>query len=180
MAFTVYTIQWIYYVIHFLYSLGVNYAPYKRLPWMGTLIVAFFSLTIFHLLLIIWSKCGYVGSVEWLIVNILNRMTVVKKQVGKKIKTWSKLNVEDIFQNPDWECFDVPNIDEKDETFIKYLSIFGFIFTPFSMLSLWLLQDFESENKTTFKIMNIISILLFIIFIITANFITPNDIGLYF
>ena len=186
-AFTVYIIQWIYFVMHFVVSSaspGVD--PYARMPWIGTWLTLILTLVVFNILLKLWSKKGFIGTVEWMIVTIANRLTLVKKQIGSKEKEkwWQKgrLNVEGAFDDPEWVSFDVENVDDDDKRLLNYFSWAGFIFVPFSIVSLGMVLDIEknrpSLDVSRNRLLNIISIVFFVIWFVTLNIFSLSDFGI--
>ena len=186
-AFTVYIIQWIYFVMHFVVSSaspGVD--PYARMPWIGTWLTLILTLVVFNILLKLWSKKGFIGTVEWMIVTIANRLTLVKKQIGSKEKEkwWQKgrLNVEGGFDDPEWVSFDVENVDDDDKRLLNYFSWAGFIFVPFSIVSLGMVLDIEknrpSLDVSRNRLLNIISIVFFVIWFVTLNILSLSDFGI--
>ena len=134
----------------------------------------------------IWSKKGYIGSVEWLIVTIANKLTLVKKQIGSKEneKWWNRgrLNVEGAFDDPEWVVFDVDNVDDDDKRLLNYFSWAGFIFVPFSIVSLGMVIDIEKNRPDLDvyrnKILNVLSISFFIIWFIMLNIFSLGDFGI--
>lgn len=186
-AFTVYIIQWIYFVMHFIVSLiNPEVEPYGRMTWFWTWLTLIFTIVVFNYLLKIWSKKGYIGSVEWLIVTIANKLTLVKKQIGSKEneKWWNRgrLNVEGAFDDPEWVVFDVDNVDDDDKRLLNYFSWAGFIFVPFSIVSLGMVIDIEKNRPDLDvyrnKILNVLSISFFIIWFIMLNIFSLGDFGI--
>ena len=186
-AFTVYIIQWIYFVMHFVVSsVNPNVDAYERMTWVWTWLTLILTIVVFNYLLKLWSKKGYVGSVEWMIVTIANKLTLVKKQIGTKEneKWWQKgmLNVKGGFENPEWVCFDVKNVDEDDKRLLNYFSWFGFIFVPFSIVSLGMVIDIQknrpSLDVSKYRFLNILSIVFFIIWFLILNVFSLGDFGI--
>jgi len=134
----------------------------------------------------LWSKKGFIGTVEWMIVTIANRLTLVKKQIGSKEKEkwWQKgrLNVEGAFDDPEWVSFDVENVDDDDKRLLNYFSWAGFIFVPFSIVSLGMVLDIEknrpSLDVSRNRLLNIISIVFFVIWFVTLNIFSLSDFGI--
>ena len=194
-AFTVYIIQWIYFIMHFIVSSiypdyvffeeNVVVEAYDRMPWIGTWLTLILTLVVFHYLLKVWSKKGYIGSVEWGIVTIANKLTLVKKQIGlgEKAKWWQqgRLNVEGAFDNPEWISFDVENVNDDDKRLLNYFSWAGFIFVPFSIVSLGMVLDIEKNRPemdvSKNRLLNIISITFFLIWFVALNLISLSDLG---
>ena len=194
-AFTVYIIQWIYFIMHFIVSSiypdyvffeeNIVVEAYDRMPWIGTWLTLILTLVVFHYLLKVWSKKGYIGSVEWGIVTIANKLTLVKKQIGlgEKAKWWQqgRLNVEGAFDNPEWISFDVENVNDDDKRLLNYFSWAGFIFVPFSIVSLGMVLDIEKNRPemdvSKNRLLNIISITFFLIWFVALNLISLSDLG---
>ena len=186
-AFTVYIIQWIYFIAHFIVSsINPSTDGYDRMPWIGTWLVLILTLIIFHFLLKVWSKKGYIGTVEWGIVTIANKLTIVKKQIGNNNggKWWEKgkLNVVGAFDSPEWQNFPVEDKIKDDLRLLKYLSWGGFVFVPFSIISYCMVRFFEnnefSEDLSKIRLMNFISFGFFIVWFIVLNIFSLNDLGI--
>ncbi len=178
-AFTVYTMQWIYNLFYFIVS-SILTAPYVRLGWGGTLLVVLCSVLTFYVLTLGWEKIQYIGSLEWMIGTISN-LAIPGKKSRKKQKWWQKgqLQVEDAFYNADWinivtkDDFTPENSPDANLSF--KLGRLGFIFFPFSFIALFLALNAEkTESKNPYrkkgKNRAIIGIISFLI--ITASLIT--------
>lgn len=149
-AFTIYTIQWLYFLMHYLVSESLGYQPYAKLTWGGTWLVVALSLLALHLLMRVWERFGYIGSIEWAIVSLTNTLSPIKKQVsqGNLVPRWYKqgsLNVKGVFYDPYWKNFDRANNMLAERKLIWTLSIVGLCVLPLSIIAYFLTRSYSRD-----------------------------------
>ncbi|MFO8019041.1 MAG: heparan-alpha-glucosaminide N-acetyltransferase domain-containing protein [Promethearchaeia archaeon] len=193
-AFTNYTIQFIYFFIFFIVSLSFLGVPYAKLTWGLAFLTVLLSYLAYQIIMKLWEKKRYIGSLEWALATIaLNIIPAKRDTSGIKKKWWKKgaLNVEGAFYNAEWL-----NIVEKNEINHKrmeeskfayklsLLAVCSIIFMPITIATYFLSkgsQKTENINKYNKRaqIISIIGIIMVSIFIVLCAVATPADLGLY-
>ncbi|MBD3353573.1 MAG: DUF1624 domain-containing protein [Candidatus Lokiarchaeota archaeon] len=188
-AFTIYTIQYLYNLIHFIVS-SILGDPYVRQDWGPTLIILTLTLVAYYLITWAWEKIGYIGSMEWMMGTIAAYL-IPGKKVTMVLKWWEKgkLDVEGAFYNAEWL-----NIIEKDEVNHKglaesrlsyKLSRLGFIFFPFSFVSYIAAKkaaknEKENEYQKKGRILGLSGIILFFVLLIVCISLKLSTLGISF
>lgn len=186
-AFTMYTMQFIYNGMFFIVSSIVR-EPYQRLSWGPTLTVLALSLGAFYVLTWAWEKIGYIGSLEWMIGTIASYL-IPGKKADKAKKWWERgqLDVEGAFYNAEWL-----NIIGDDETYHASLpesrlttkiGWLGFLFFPFSFVTYKAAKNAaqtEGSNDLQRKgqKLGLSGILFFLIWLVTFASLTLSAIGI--
>lgn len=150
-AFTIYTIQWVYFLMHYLVSQSLGHEPYAKLTWGGTWLVVASSLLALHLLMRVWERLGYVGSIEWAIVSLTNVLSPITKQVSQlgQAPRWyqrGRLDVKGIFYEPYWKNLDSANSTADELKLIWQFSIIGLFVWPLSLIAYSLTRSFAKEH----------------------------------
>ncbi|MFX1568643.1 MAG: hypothetical protein ACFFCV_09775 [Promethearchaeota archaeon] len=185
-AFTVYNIQWIYFIIWFIVSSTIYGQPYLRLDWLGTFLTMAISILIIHGILLLWEKVKYTGSLEWMMGSIAAQIIPTRKAEGK---WWQlgQLNVEEAFYNAEWL-----NVIEKDEIrhdlhadskFAYKMSFFGFLFFPISFITFIIAKgSMRTEQENTYnkkaKLISLIGIIFFFIWLVLSCLFSLSDLGI--
>jgi hypothetical protein len=190
-AFTVYCIQYVYYVVHFIVS-SIMAEPYDNLMWGGTVITIILTLLTFHGLLLVWEKKGYIGGLEWWIGSIAHYIIPGK---GRELKEgeakpkwyqWGMLDVKNAFYEAEW--LNIINADEVDHENLKEsklairLALTGFIFFPFSIIAYRMAKaSFATEGTNKYnskaKIIGLIGIIFFFVALTLVSTISLNMLG---
>jgi len=79
--------------------------PYKKPFWWGTFLILFLTLAIFTLLLWLWEKIKYIGSLEWFIRTFTNNIVPARRRLfGEGVKWWQRgqIDPDRVFYNVDW------------------------------------------------------------------------------
>ena len=88
---------------------------------------------------------------------------------------------EGAFDNPEWLSFEVENVDDDDKRLLNYFSWVGFVFVPFSIVSLGMVLDIEKNRPhldvSKNRLLNIISITFFIVWFMFLNLFSLSDFG---
>lgn len=185
-AFTMYNLQWFYFIVWFIISSLIYGQPYLQLDWAGTFLTMAITFLILHGLLLLWERIRYTGSLEWTMGTIAAQIIPTRKGEGKWWRS-GQLNVEEAFYNAEWV-----NIIEKDEIrhkkfadskFAYKLSFFGFLFFPISFITFIIARksiQTEQENKINkrAKLISLIGMIFFFAWLIPSLFLSLSDLGL--
>ena len=134
-----------------------------------------------------WEKVGYIGSLEWMISGIANRLAKVKKQSSvsstqNAVKWYNigKLKVPEIFYDPNWVNFEMVNKSKDELRLIKYFLIIGFLLPIFGILNYILIRNYEIEFDKILrqKLICILGIIFSFMFYFIGFFVTLQDIGI--
>ncbi len=185
-AFTLYNIQWLYFVSHFIVSTLIYGEPYKLLDWGGVFITMGITFLMLEGILLLWERVKYTGSLEWCMGTIAAQIIPTRRS-EKKWWQAGQLNVEEAFYNAEWL-----NVIEKDEirhdikadSKLAYkLSWFGFLFAPISLITFLIARgsiNTEQENKFNkrAKIVSLVGLIFFFAWMIPFLFLSLSDLGI--
>ena len=185
-AFTLYNIQWLYFVSHFIVSTLIYGEPYKLLNWGGVFITMGITFLMLEGILLLWERVKYTGSLEWCMGTIAAQIIPTRRS-EKKWWQAGQLNVEEAFYNAEWL-----NVIEKDEirhdikvdSKLAYkLSWFGFLFAPISLITFLIARgsiNTEQENKFNkrAKIVSLVGLIFFFAWMIPFLFLSLSDLGI--
>lgn len=194
-AFTNYNNQWYLWIVWFFTGLIFHGSPYHKLNWGFTLITAAIVFAMYHGIMLLWEKAGYVGTLEWAVGTIGYSLIPAKKarQAGGPRKSWwqkGQLDVRGAFYNADWQ-----NIVEQDQIdharlqdsklAFKFalIGLASVIFMPVTFVILRLAidaQKTEGQNvfNTVAKVLSIIGICIVLGVMIPLFFLTLGMLGL--
>lgn len=144
-AFTNYTMQYVYFIAMFV-SLDLIFGGvYDRNAalWGPTILSIILGITFIHLLLLLWEKIRYAGSLEWAVKQINYFLNPIRrKSLKEKGIPWYKaglLNVKSSFYEPKWvNIREETQIDHKhgeESRLAVRLARIGFIFPPYAITS---------------------------------------------
>ncbi|MEX2684829.1 MAG: hypothetical protein Q6373_024865 [Candidatus Sigynarchaeota archaeon] len=185
-AFTIYNIQWIYFIARFIVTTVFYGSPYVKMDWGGTFVTLVLSLAAFHLIMIAWERVKYIGSIEWMIGTIAAYVIP-----SRKIETpWyrkGELDVKNAFYNAEWlnivEKEEIQH-DKLEESRLAYkLSGWGFLFPPLSIICLALSRNAEKQEKANrfnkrAKITAIIAIVFLIAWVTVTSIFSLSAMGI--
>ncbi|MEA2070141.1 MAG: hypothetical protein U9O98_02525 [Asgard group archaeon] len=189
-AFTNYNNQWMYFVIFFLTSLLTKGTAYQKLSWAGTFLTILLTYLLYILILFLWEKVNYIGSLEWFIRTFANNVVPVRRDsFDPSVKWWQRgqVDVENTFYNPKWLTFETTESDEEgsdesieDSKFALRFSLFSLcsiLFLPLTIIALFVVLDSrknEGKNKknTSALVLSIIGIAILVLGLI-ISFIFP-------
>ncbi|MFX1390079.1 MAG: hypothetical protein ACFE9Z_08460 [Promethearchaeota archaeon] len=185
-AFTMYNIQWIYFIAHLYVSSVFYFTPYRLLDWVGTFLTIIVAFSMFYGILRAWEKAKYTGSLEWMMGTIAAQIIPARKV---KDKWWrsGQLNVEEAFYNAEWlNIIEKDEIDYKripDSKFAYKLSYFGFLFFPISFITLIIargsvLTEKNNRYNKRARIISLIGIIFFLGWLIPSLFLSLGDLGI--
>lgn len=149
--FTVYTIQWVYFLFFFVVS-SIFGQPYVRMNWGGTLLVVLLTHGFFYGLTFIWEKVGFIGSIEG-IIRLIGAYIIPSKRSNKALKWWKKgkIDVNNILYNAEWVAFNGttnPTTEQFAEANLaKKVSIWSLLFTPLAIFALYIVQHLKNKGE---------------------------------
>lgn len=192
-AFTNYTIQFLYFFMFFMVSSIFLGTPYTQLSWGLTFFTLLLSYVAYQIIMKLWEKKRYIGSLEWALGTIALNLIPGRRDIKNRGKWWRKgaLDVEGAFYNAEWL-----NIVKKDE--IKHermeeskfayrlslIAVCSIIFMPITIVTYFISkgsQKTENINKYNKRaqFLSIIGIILVAVFIVLCAIVTPANLGLY-
>nr|MDO8109153.1 hypothetical protein [Candidatus Sigynarchaeota archaeon] len=186
-AFTIYAYQWIYKMNRYWFTTLFYGTPYKPMDWAGTWALIGTSLLSFHVIMRLWEKVKYTGTLEWIMGTIALVLVPARKiPVEGSTRWWQRaqLDVEGTFYNAEWL-----NVVEKDEMHRESLAdsklsfklslsgLVSFVFLPATFVTLFTsrtaqkAEGINKYNKVAF-VASFIGIAIFVAFL-TACIILP-------
>ncbi|TFF93661.1 MAG: hypothetical protein EU544_05535 [Promethearchaeota archaeon] len=193
-AFTVYNNQWIIFFGQLIVSLLFGLTVYSKFGWGGVFLVMLLTYLIFEIILRLWEKVDYVGTLEWCMGTIGSFMIPARKQMvseeSGEIPKWWKMGtpkVQKAFYNVDWLNVVLPseiNHKQKKESRLAWkLSLVGLLLFPLSIVALNIAKNStELEGKNPYnsraKILSLVSLIFTAIWITLAIIFTPNMLGI--
>ncbi len=186
-AFTIYNIQWLYFLVWFIISSTIYGHPYLQLDWVGTFLTMAITFLILHGILLAWERVKYIGSLEWTIGTISAQIIPARKVDDQKWWQSGQLNVEEAFYNAEWL-----NVIEKDEIrhdlqadskFAYKMSFFGFLFFPISFITYIIARGSKrTEQDNTYNkralIISLTGIGFFLVWLILSCLFSLADLGI--
>ncbi len=197
-AFSVYNYQFVIYLMQLLVSVLLpglitnstdeGFRPlYGYFGWPGTFLVMVLSIGAMHLILRLWEKVKYTGSLEWCIGTMAAALIPARKvaEGEKKPKWWQvgQLDVKNAFYEAEWlnviEEDEIRHDEQKESKLAWKLSLAGALcFVP--LLGICLLpiaflafriatNSVEKEQENTFnkraKILSIVEMVVGVVWI---------------
>ncbi len=196
-AFSVYNFQYIYllprYIIYWInndikaYSVG-------QLNGILTILVMVVTVILWDIILLLWEKVNYVGSLEWLLSVLAGFLLIDHRKVAKnkstpingRLKKYSwwkplRLDVTHNFYNIHWVDItpesDINHNNAADSKMAIGLACLGFLVFPLSILALIVAlkaQSAENQSKHNIiaRILSIVGILFFVVWFTILTFTT--------
>jgi hypothetical protein len=193
-AFTNYNQQYIYPLVNFIIpQIFFGLAAYAKSTWFQTFFQIGITIIIYQIIMMVWERVNYRGSLEWFMGTIGYYIVPVKKPETLKMKKWYEkgdLAVESAFYNAEWQ-----NINEETEEYhrskrdsrmVLWFAIASFIvplFIPFNIGWIFVIvktRKKEGKNKknTAALILSIIGVVLTVLFSVAMFVLTPHMLGL--
>ena len=158
-AFTNYTLQYIYFFAMFI-SLDLVFGiPYARRAglWGATLLTICIGIGMYSLLLFLWEKIRYAGSLEWLLKQCNYFLNPVRRKHlnarGVPGYRAGLLNVKSSFYDAEWvNIRDRNNIDHacrEESRLARKLGLAGFVFPPFAITGYVIARRAAAEEGGT-------------------------------
>ncbi|MDG6225003.1 MAG: hypothetical protein QCI82_05765 [Candidatus Thermoplasmatota archaeon] len=188
-SLTVYTFQYFDSPLRFVLSLipGVTVFGSKD-GFTTTLVVTALIVIYWDLILRLWSRIGFIGSVEWLF-SVLQKALMGGYRPGAKREKWYIIERLKVLEEGEVEWVDLRegpanskiNI-ERDSKLAYKLSLAGLIFMPLSLIAFglaWSQRRNERTGRMTEKAYNLSRIgillgtVLLLVMATTKNFIVP-------
>jgi len=211
-AFTNYNNQWCIWILQYVFGViiaatgaqlltypgympGDSFNPYQRLDWGFTLLLVAAVFAVYHAIMRLWEKVGYIGSLEWCILTIIYAIVPAKKtgRHGETRKSWwqkGKLDVCNAFYNPEWldivrkeEVDHANNVDSKLALKVALAGLASIIFMPVTFITLAVaIEARKTEGRNRYnsiaKTISVIGICVIVSVLISLFFITPRMIRL--
>ncbi|HME52060.1 MAG TPA: hypothetical protein VKM55_07570 [Candidatus Lokiarchaeia archaeon] len=215
-AFTNYNNQWYLWIVQYLFAVVVvstglqglvgttlppghdlSTDPYTQVNWPSVFILLILVFCFYHVILILWEKVGYVGTLEWAIGTIAYGLIPSKRLSGSRLagKKWyqkGQLDVKNAFYNAEWQNIvnegDIPPEQLKDSKLSYKLALIGFVsllFMPVCLVT-WRIsiaaERVEGKNKYNHiaKIVSIIGMCITFVVLGSLFILTPNLLGIPF
>ena len=192
-AFTNYTIQFMYYVAAFIsldWIFGNVYANNAGL-WGETIVTVILGITIMTLINLLWEKVRYAGSLEWMVKQMNYALNPVRRRILKEkgIKWYQAglLNVEGNFYHADWQNVveenEVDHANKEESVLARKLAQVGFVFPIFSIVGFFIARtatrlegDCPENNKA--RVWSLVSVIFFFVWLIAFFFLSPSSFGI--
>lgn len=192
-AFTNYTIQFMYYIAAFIaidWIFGNVYGKNVGL-WGETIVTVILGITIMTLINLLWEKIRYAGSLEWMVKQMNFAFNPVRRRVLKEkgVKWYQAglLNVNRAFYNADWqnivETKDIDHSAGEESVLARKLAQVGFVFPLFSFVAFFIarkakaLEGDTRENKKAL-VWSTVSVVFFFVWLIAFFILSPSSFGL--
>ncbi|NMC05064.1 MAG: hypothetical protein GYA24_07635 [Candidatus Lokiarchaeota archaeon] len=185
-AFTIYNIQFVYFIVRFLVTTFLYGNPYVRMDWGGTFLTLALALALFHLIMIAWERVNYIGSIEWMIGTIAAYVIPGRKNESPWYRK-GELDVKNAFYDAGWlnvvEKVEIRHDNLEESKLAYFLSGWGFLFPPLSIICLALSNSArkpESTNKFNkgARITSIIVIVFLITWVTVASLFSLGELGI--
>ena len=193
-AFTCYNMQYIYPFVNFIFPQYLGLAAYARLLWGGAFLQILVTILLYHMILTVWEKANYRGSLEWFLAFFSSYLIPGKKNSKAKPQSWKErgdLAVDGGFYNVDWII--MVNADEKyhadhrDSLAAFRFAILSFlfpVFIPFTCGTLFMAlsaKKTEGKNKhnNVALVLSVIGVTLTLAVVVIACIVTPDNLGFH-
>lgn len=187
-AFTNYTIQYLYFVamfIAFYWCFGDPYIRHTGL-WGHTLLSIVFALAIYSVLLYLWEKIRFAGSVEWMIKQCNYLLNPVRREhLKRRGVRWYQaglLNVRGVLYDAEWinlrEEDRIDHAGGEESRLARKLAAVGFVFPPFAFTALTIVlraKNSEGALPEYWKALtlSIVSTAFFVLWAVAFLFLRP-------
>ncbi len=188
-AFTIYTIQFLYYIAMFIsidWIFGNIYGRRVGL-WGETLVTIVVGMGMFTVLLYLWEKIRYAGSLEWMMkqcnyfFNPERRKRL--KAMGVRWFNAGLLNVKNSFYHAEWINInsegEIAHDRYEESKLAMKLGIAGFVFPPFAFVGYLIArrataQEGGSAEHHRALRLTTISVIFFLVWLVLFSFISPS------
>ncbi len=192
-AFTNYTIQFIYYIAAFIavdWVFGNVYGPNVGL-WGETILTIIIGISMMYLINILWEKARFAGSLEWMVKQTNYLFNPVRRKILKEkgIKWYQAglLNVKDGLYDANWvnivETHEIDHSKGEESILARKLAQVGIVFPFYAYVSYFiakLAKKTEGETKE-YKhaiIWTTVIIIIVTLFLLASFFISPATLGI--
>lgn len=191
-AFTNYSMQFLYFVAMFIafdWLLGTPYARYTGF-WGHAALTILVGIGLYAVLLYLWEKIRFAGTLEWAIREInyfLNRERRKKlKEKGIKWYNAGLLNVKGILYSADWADLvtesEIDHAGGEESRLAKKLAWAGLVFPPYSIVGFSIAlrarkkESGHPENRKAL-IISSASLIFFLVWLTAFFILTPAMFG---
>ncbi|MFA7194795.1 MAG: hypothetical protein WC210_03595, partial [Candidatus Neomarinimicrobiota bacterium] len=191
-AFTNYSMQFLYFIAMFIafdWVLGTPYARYSGF-WGHAALTILIGIGLYAILLYLWEKIRFAGTLEWAIREInyfLNRERRKKlKERGIKWYNAGLLNVKGVLYSADWADLvtesEIDHAAAEESRLAKKLALAGLVFPPYSIVGFSIAlrarkaEGSHPENRKAL-IVSTASLLFFLIWLTAFFILTPAMLG---
>ncbi|MHA1619369.1 MAG: hypothetical protein ACTSVZ_08810 [Promethearchaeota archaeon] len=193
-ALTCYNMQYIYPFVNFIVPRFMGLAPYAKTLWGGVFIQMAVTFLIYHVILLLWERINYRGSLEWFMTLIASFLIPSKKKSEQKKRSWKEradLAVDGGFYNVEWvnlvEANENYHTRQRDSLTVFRFALLSFtmpLFIPFTCGTLFMAlkaKKTEEKNKhnSVALIVSLIGVILTVSVIVVVVLLTPDDLGFY-
>jgi hypothetical protein len=192
-AFTNYTIQFMYFVAMFItidWIFGKTYDRNAGL-WGETIISIVIGIGIMALINILWEKLRFAGSLEWWVKQTNYFLNPVRRKLLKErgVKWYQAglLNVEGGLYNANWlnivEPEEIDYSNKEESILAKKLAQVGFVFPIFSFVGFFIarkaraIEGDSKENKKA-RVWSTVSVVFFLVWLIAFFILSPSSFGI--
>jgi uncharacterized membrane protein len=192
-AFTNYTIQFMYYIAAFIAIDWIFGGIYKAGGglWPETIVTVILGVTIMTAINLLWEKIRYAGSLEWMVKQLNYAINPIRRRAlrAKGVKWYQAglLNVKGAFYNADWQNIveekDLDHHAAEESILAKKLAQVGFVFPLFSFVGFFIARKakaLEGDNKENKKALawSMASVIFFFVWVIAFFILSPSSFGL--
>lgn len=194
-AFSVYNYQYLLFVPWTLLSLALGRGYYAYFGWPGMLCVWVLALLAFEVVLRLWERVRYVGSIEWMMGTLGAFLVPAKKptagQRGEKAR-WYEVGAPDVagaFYGPEWLDI-VPEEEVRHDQLAESklalkLALVGFVFFPLAVLAYRVAKKSEAtegpnDHAARARVLALIALGFAALWITLASVLTPARLGMHF
>ncbi|MCD6336783.1 MAG: hypothetical protein J7M01_00940 [Candidatus Marinimicrobia bacterium] len=192
-AFTNYTIQFMYFVAMFISLDWIFGGIYDRNVglWGETIVTVILGITIMALINWLWEKIRFAGSLEWMVKQTNYFLNPVRRRILKEkgVKWYQAglLNVQGALYNADWsnivEASEVDHEAGEDSILARKLAQVGFVFPIYSIVGFLMARKAkESEGKSPENkkalIWSTVSVVFFFVWLVAFFILSPSSFGI--
>ncbi len=167
---------------------------YSKTLWFGIFLQIGFTILIYQIVMKVWEKAKYRGSIEWFMGTIGYYLVPVKKPESLQMKKWYEkgdLPVQQAFYNTEWlnivEETEKYHKSKRDSQIAMKFAIAAFcvpLFIPFTVGWLFVtIRTIKTEGRNkknlTALILCIIGTILTLIFSVALFIFTPDMLGFH-
>ncbi|MCK4812900.1 MAG: hypothetical protein KAT14_03075 [Candidatus Marinimicrobia bacterium] len=192
-AFTNYTIQFLYFIAMFIVLDWIFGIPYGRNVglWGHTFVTIVIGISMFALLMLLWERIRFAGSLEWMIKQVNYFLNPARRKVLKErgVKWYQAglLNVQRVIYNPEWLDIipenEIDHVNYAESKLAKKLALVGLVFPPYAIVGFiiaWKARAQEGGSREHRQALtwSIISLIFLTVWLVLFSILTPASFGL--
>ncbi|MBA7579217.1 hypothetical protein ES708_21086 [subsurface metagenome] len=193
-AFTNYTIQWMFLGLHYLMgTILTPENPHALLSWGYTILLCILTLVLNTIIMLLWERINYIGSLEWFIKTLAALLSPARRKAKKGMKWWQWGMIDRKKEFYDVEWINLYTLDEyskenlKDSKLAYKLALCGLLIPSFSIVNFiafgisFTAKKNEGSNKYNKRgmILSLIGMILFTAFLAFCFFVQMGTLGIY-